>query len=58
MMRIRMPDFGICLTSFCSLKILGYISSSVKRSKEIRIVATIYQLLTMDQVQYKAFYLY
>ena len=30
-----MPDFGICLTSFCSLKILGYISSSVKRSKEI-----------------------
>ena len=35
MMRIRMPDFGICLTSFCSLKILGYISSSVKRSKEI-----------------------
>lgn len=61
MVRTRFLVWALILPlTFCSLKVLGPVSSSVKISEEIRmvIIGNIHQVFTMDQAQYKAFYLY
>lgn len=52
MLRTRFLVWGlILLLTFCSLKVLGPVSSSVKISEEIRmvIISNIYQVFTLDQ---------